>query len=372
MKIKFQLLAISLLVSVTSYAQVGIGNATPNTYTILDLTNTNNRSLLLPTPSVSPSTLTATSFGNAGMMFYYLDNIYLKTSSSFKVITPWVYDGTAANGISSPASTPVGIGLTATVSSPMVLQIANPAGDVTEISSNASIAVGLTSGAHLMIDNNEIMAKSSATTATVLKFQEEAGTVEIRSSGADAGVATVVTAYGSIDAKGKIRENGNDLLPVGSIIMWSGTTVPAGWALCDGGSYALMDGSGNATTPNLMDRFIVGADATNGTGAAVGAYTSGNTGGANTVTLGINEIPSHNHTCSGVGNHTHDINSFATDGLDHDASGGGGEQYWRANSGGPTATQGAGAHTHTIGNSGGGLAHENRPPYYALAFIYKL
>lgn len=371
MKIKIYLSLIAILGSVNIYAQVGIGNPSPNTNTILDLTNTNNRSLLLPVPSVSPSTLTATSFNTAGMMFYYSDNLYLKTTSSFKVITPWIYDGTAVNGISSPASTPVGIGLTTTASAPMVLQVANAAADVSETSSNASIAIGLTSGAHMMIDNNEIMAKSNATTATALKLQEEAGTVEVRSSTADAGVTTVVTAYGSVDAKGKIRENGNDLLPVGSIIMWAGTTVPAGWALCDGGTYTL-DAGGTVATPNLMDRFIVGADATNGTGAAVGTYTSGNTGGANTVTLGINEIPSHNHSCSGVGNHTHDINSFATDGLDHDASGGGGEQYWRANSGGPTATQGSGAHSHTIGNNGGGLAHENRPPYYALAFIYKL
>ena len=29
----------------------------------------------------------------------------------------------------------------------------------------------------------------------------------------------------------------------------------------------------------------------------------------------------------------------------------------------------AGSHTHTINNTGGGKAHENRPPYYALAFI---
>ena len=34
-----------------------------------------------------------------------------------------------------------------------------------------------------------------------------------------------------------------------------------------------------------------------------------------------------------------------------------------------------GAHTHTvtgtIGNTGSGTAHENRPPYYALCYIMK-
>ena len=38
-----------------------------------------------------------------------------------------------------------------------------------------------------------------------------------------------------------------------------------------------------------------------------------------------------------------------------------------------TITSG-GAHTHTltVDNTGGGGAHENRPPYYALAYIMKL
>jgi microcystin-dependent protein len=35
----------------------------------------------------------------------------------------------------------------------------------------------------------------------------------------------------------------------------------------------------------------------------------------------------------------------------------------------------AGAHTHTFsatsGSTGSGTAHENRPPYYALAYIMK-
>jgi len=42
-------------------------------------------------------------------------------------------------------------------------------------------------------------------------------------------------------------------VPVGGIIMWSGTvaTIPANWALCDG--------TANSPGPDLRDRFIVGA-----------------------------------------------------------------------------------------------------------------
>ena len=65
---------------------------------------------------------------------------------------------------------------------------------------------------------------------------------------------------------------GTALVPLGGIIMWSGTTIPTGWALCNGSN----------GTPNLQDRFIVGA----GSGYAVGA-----TGGSANATL-----VSHNHT----------------------------------------------------------------------------
>ena len=63
-------------------------------------------------------------------------------------------------------------------------------------------------------------------------------------------------------------------VPVGGIIMWSGATnnIPSGWALCDG----------NNGTPNLQDKFIVGA----GSSYAVAA-----TGGSADATL-----VSHSHT----------------------------------------------------------------------------
>ena len=52
-------------------------------------------------------------------------------------------------------------------------------------------------------------------------------------------------------------------IPVGGIIMWSGSiaSIPTGWALCDG----------NNGTPNLTDRFVVGAGsvyAVDGTGGS--------------------------------------------------------------------------------------------------------
>lgn len=56
----------------------------------------------------------------------------------------------------------------------------------------------------------------------------------------------------TINATETIQQNGNDLLPKGAIIMWYGTTVPAGWAICDGKN----------ETPDLRDKFVIGASET--------------------------------------------------------------------------------------------------------------
>lgn len=119
-------------------------------------------------------------------------------------------------------------------------------------------------------------------------------------------------------------------LPPGSIVMWNGTTVPVGWALCNG----------EKGRPNLVNRFVVGTG---------GEYTVGKWGGEREVKLGINQMPKHSHT----------VTQFR-DCRNMRASGTGG--CWLA---GPPG----GA---TLSQEGGDQPHENRPPFYALAFIIKL
>lgn len=120
-------------------------------------------------------------------------------------------------------------------------------------------------------------------------------------------------------------------IPAGVIVMWSGSTasIPSGWVICDG----------NNSTPDLRNRFIVGA----GSG-----YSVGDTGGADTVTLTTDQIPSHTHVYSRA------------------ASPGGGQD--QAGSGSGDAVNHSNQNTSS---TGGGQAHENRPPYYALAYIMK-
>jgi hypothetical protein len=131
---------------------------------------------------------------------------------------------------------------------------------------------------------------------------------------------------------------GGGTIPIGGIIMWSGSvgSIPTNWKLCDGSS----------GTPDLRDRFIVGSGS---------AYSVGDTGGSNSVTLNSNQIQSHNHSYS---YNTAGANFIGISALPGPLS---------VVTGVTNSTT-----TTTTGNSGSGQSHENRPPYYALAFIMRI
>ena len=148
---------------------------------------------------------------------------------------------------------------------------------------------------------------------------------------------------------------GGGSVPAGVICMWSGSSaeIPAGWALCDGSN----------NTPDLRGRFVVGAG---------GAYDVGDTGGADSVALTTAQMPSNSHggnvSIEEAGEHTHTV-SISTS---YNTASGGATGVGRS---GSSNTSLAGSHTHnatlSISSAGGGNAHENRPPYYALCYIIK-
>lgn len=150
-------------------------------------------------------------------------------------------------------------------------------------------------------------------------------------------------------------------IPIGGIIMWSGTieSIPSNWKLCDGSN----------GTPDLKGRFIVGYDPFDTDYNSIGSF-----GGARDVTLTPDQMPSHAHagTTSTDGNHRHRWNN----GLEGDDSGSGGShaEYTRVGGFRDDAMQDAGSHSHsfTTNSVGGSQSHENRPPYYTLAFIMKI
>lgn len=145
-------------------------------------------------------------------------------------------------------------------------------------------------------------------------------------------------------------------LPKGLISMWSGQTIPTGWLLCDGTN----------GTPDLRGRFIVGQDKNSEDYNEIGK-----TGGLEQVKLTTTQIPSHKHsgTTNDAGKHAHNFTGARKRG---DGSGTGSSNHYYAEH--PRTTQSAGNHKHSFETNatGGGKPHENRPPYYVLAYIMKL
>lgn len=143
----------------------------------------------------------------------------------------------------------------------------------------------------------------------------------------------------------------------GMIIMWSGTiaTIPSGWALCNG----------SGGTPDLRDRFIIGArqdDAGVAKTNITGSLTQ--TGGSKDAI-----VVSHSHTTDTAGSHAHTIKW-----TQFGEGGGTGRQFYTPFSGSNLSDAGVttnGSHTHTISTTGSSGTNANLVPYYALAFIMK-
>lgn len=138
-----------------------------------------------------------------------------------------------------------------------------------------------------------------------------------------------------------------NIIPTGVITLWYGSiaSIPAGWFLCDGGN----------GTPDLRDRFIVGAGST---------YAVGATGGsANAV------VVSHTHTAS-VTDPGH-LHSY-TQASGTDTVSGGGITI-QTNSSPVTSNTGAASTGISVTNASTGVSgtNANLPPYYALAYIMK-
>ena len=189
------------------------------------------------------------------------------------------------------------------------------------------------------------------------------------------------------------RLSSSSLFVAGMIMMWSGTisNIPSGWELCDG----------NNGTPDLRNKFVIGANADSGGSAKTNVTGSATqTGGSKDAIL-----KAHSHT---INNHTHTINnhthSFTTGGggshthnllYDHGSFGGSsgavtprsGNTPVTPGISGRVSTQNNHTHSGTTGNpsnrgtgnpsnrgtdeQGESGTNKNLPPYYALAYIMK-
>lgn len=190
-----------------------------------------------------------------------------------------------------------------------------------------------------------------------------------------------LTIGGNITSTGNVSSGGlnvtgfanNALVPTGSIVMWSGSiaTIPAGWALCDGTN----------GTPDLRERFIVGAGLNdNASVSGTSFYNPNSTGGLNSVLLTATEsgLRSHTHTITDPG-HSHSIDNENGNGfavwINNEAnagSGSSGNEVSGTRHPQRTDPSFSGITINAVTSLSATQAHENRPPYYALAFIIKL
>ncbi len=240
---------------------------------------------------------------------------------------------------------------------------------------------GSTNVGHVSMDSDNLTIKSLVSDKDVI-FQGNDGGSGITALTLDmsaAGEATFnagITSPGTITSSGTLAVTGNltvdgasgtasttvltsagsgatptwaSPFPSGMIVLWSGATdaIPTGWVLCNGSN----------STPDLRNRFVVGAGDT---------YSVNATGGSADAT-----IPTHTHSATSSvsdSGHAHAINLTGF-------TGGGATALGAQNIVGntqstTTVTTGISVST-SIANAGSSGTNANLPPYYALAYIMK-
>jgi microcystin-dependent protein len=154
---------------------------------------------------------------------------------------------------------------------------------------------------------------------------------------------------------------------IGEIRMFGGNFAPAGWAFCNGALMPISendalftligttyggDGQSTFALPNLQSRVPIHV----GPG-----FAQGQTGGTETVTLTVNQIPSHSHVPqaqSAAGTAASPSNAvWANSSLG---------QFDNANP--PDSPMDPGA----LASSGGSQPHDNMVPFLAVNFILSL
>ena len=165
-----------------------------------------------------------------------------------------------------------------------------------------------------------------------------------------------------------------DIIPTGVITMWYGSiaSIPSGWYLCDGTN----------STPDLRDRFIVGAGSTYGvsaTGGSANATLVSHNHSASSSFSG-SALAGHSHTATDSG-HYHTVNGAtyinglgpASSGANLSTPGVISTSNASANISVSSVSAGtpAGSVSTSISTEGSSATNANLPPYYALAYIMK-
>jgi hypothetical protein len=138
----------------------------------------------------------------------------------------------------------------------------------------------------------------------------------------------------------------------GMIMLWSGSeaSIPSGWVLCDGTN----------STPNLQDRFVVGAGNTYAVDATGGSADAVVVSHNHTATSSVSD-PGHNHGMIGAGfPDTFNSTAYVPSRLSTSPFS---SSNWSATTGISVST--------SVASSGVSGTNKNLPPYYALCYIMK-
>lgn len=172
--------------------------------------------------------------------------------------------------------------------------------------------------------------------------------------------------------------------PLGIVQIWAGKVVPSGYELCEGQQLKISEypalyaaigttynnaysytGTRYSTTsgyfrlPDLRGRFLVGYNVSD-----ADYSTFGRVGGEKKHALTTSEMPSHEHYFRDY----YYPEQTSTGGIS-------GNEYVGGNRTGSAKTDNDNNYllykNHYTDSSGSGYAHENRPPYYSLAYIMR-
>jgi microcystin-dependent protein len=262
-----------------------------------------------------------------------------------------------ANGSGTSVGLKVGTGktLNATDGTVLLPAAASPAqtadGSVVWDSDDNLLTVGDGSSRKVMVDTTtaQTLTNKTLTSPTVNTATVSGGTINNAVIG---GTTPAAATFTNLTVTGTVT--GFGVVPSGGIIMWSGSvaSIPSGWLLCNGSS----------GTPDLRDRFVIGAGST---------YAVAATGGSKDAV-----VVSHTHTATSSvtdSGHTHNFTARGDDGVGTPV--GYGVVGYNADIGSGTggmasATTGVTVST-TVASSGSSGTDANLPPYYALAYIMK-